>query len=523
MINLKTISFFNNSIRLYCLLALLISSPAYAKVTLPSIFSDGMVLQQKSRVSFWGKADGNERITISTSWGAKKILKADALGSWSVKIPTPKGGFRKETVSIEGENKINLKDILIGEVWICSGQSNMEFNVGIADNAQEEIKNANYPNIRFFRIPKVLAWEPDDVADAQWQACTPEIVGAESAVAYFFGRKLYKDLNVPIGLIVAAWGGSDILAWIDKSNMTKGGHQEIVDWYNAHADTLKEQKATYLKRFAAWKSLSTAGEKPDLKRKPKSKIGDQNIPFVLYNGMIHPIKTYTIQGAIWYQGETNVLRANQYRSLFPLLIKSWRTIWGQGDFPFYYVQIAPFRYDNPAGVSSAELRDAQLKTLGMVKKTGMVVPTDISSADNIHPKNKQEAGRRLALLALHNDYKTNHSNFSSAFYKSHQIKGNKVNIKFDFAGQLKTKGNKVIGFTIAAKDEKFVPAEAKIIHNNQVEVWSEQITNPEAVRFGWANSLITDLFNEIDLPVSPFKTDDWKDTTAGVGYQENFK
>ena len=202
--------------RLFCLLALLITAPAYAKVRLPSIFSDGMVLQQKSKVHFWGKADGNELITISTSWGAKKTFIADALGSWSVKISTPKGSFEKETISIEGANKINLKEILVGEVWLCSGQSNMEFNVGIADNAQEEIKNANYPNIRFFRIPKIIAWEPDDVTQAQWQACTPEIVGSESAVAYFFGRKLHKELNVPIGLIVAAWGGSDILAWIDK-------------------------------------------------------------------------------------------------------------------------------------------------------------------------------------------------------------------------------------------------------------------------------------------------------------------
>lgn len=523
MPNLKIIFFMNRSMRLFCLLALLISSTAYAKVTLPSIFSDGMILQQKSKASIWGKANAGEQITIATSWGAKKTFRADNQGSWSVKIPTPKGSYEKESISIEGENKINLQDILIGEVWICSGQSNMEFNVGIADNAQEEIKNANYPNIRFFRVPKILAWEPDDVADAQWQTCTPETVGSESAVAYFFGRKLHKELNVPIGLIVAAWGGSDILAWIDKNNMSKGGHQEIVDWYNEHEASIKEQKAKYLKLFAAWKSLPNEGKKPDLKSKPKSKLADQHIPFALYNGMIHPIKTYTIQGAIWYQGENNVPRANQYRSLFPLLINSWRAIWGQGDFPFYYVQIAPFHYDNPAGVTSAELRDAQLKTLGLVKNTGMVVPTDISVSDNIHPKNKQEVGRRLALLTLHNDYKTNHSNFSSPFYKSHRIKGNKVTIKFDFAEQLKTKGNKVIGFMIAAKDEKFVPAEAKIIHNNQVEVWSDQISKPAAVRFGWVNSLKTDLFNELDLPVSPFKTDNWKDTTVGVGYQENFK
>jgi sialate O-acetylesterase len=230
--------------------------------------------------------------------------------------------------------------------------------------------------------------------------------------------------------------------------------------------------------------------------------------------MINPVKTFAIRGAIWYQGESDVAAANTYRTLFPVLISGWRTEWQQGNFPFYFVQIPPFQYKDPLGVPSAELRDAQLRTLGKVKNTGMVVISDISSSEILHPTNKKEVGRRLALLALRNDYKINASSFSSSFYKSHRIEGNKVIIKFDFAEQLKAKGDKVIGFTIAGNDEKFVSAYAEIINNNQIMVWSDQISNPASVRFGWVNSYKTNLFNEIDLPVSPFKTDDWKDTTA---------
>jgi sialate O-acetylesterase len=441
-----------------------------------------MVLQQKSKACIWGKAGVNEQIFISTSWGAKKTFRADMHGLWSVKIPTPKGSYEKETISIEGENKIIFNDILIGEVWLCSGQSNMGMEVRKTDDAAKEIQQANYPNIRFFHINQVSAWDPQYNLNARWKTCNPETVAKESAVAYFFGRNLHTTLNVPVGLIVSAYGGTKVKSWLNRQSSCEISKEES-------------------EQFAA--SPSARSKKPE-----------KHLPFVLFNGMINPVKSFTVRGAIWYQGESDVAAANTYRTLFPALISGWRTEWRQGNFPFYFVQIPPFQYKDPLGVPSAELRDAQLKTLGKVKNTGMVVISDISSSEILHPTNKKEVGRRLALLALHNDYKINASSFSSSFYKSHRIKENKVIIKFDFADQLKIKGSKVIGFTIAGNDEKFVSADAEIINNNQIMVWSDQISNPVSVRFGWTNSFKTNLFNEIDLPVSPFKTDDWKDTTA---------
>ena len=231
--------------------------------------------------------------------------------------------------------------------------------------------------------------------------------------------------------------------------------------------------------------------------------------------MIHPIKKYSIRGALWYQGESNVSRANQYRTLFPAMIKSWRNVWQQGDFPFYYVQIAPYHYNDFDGVKSAELRDAQTKTLDFVKNTGMVVVTDIANINDIHPRKKQEVGARFAQLALHNDYGEIEGEYTSPLYKSQKIESSKVTVSFEHASELKVRGAEIVGFTVAGKDQKFVKAKAEIVNGNQVKVWSDNVKKPVAVRFGWSNALVTNLFNEINLPVSPFKTDNWKDTTEG--------
>lgn len=510
-----------NKIFLLALSIVFISLPTFAEVSLPSVFTDNLVLQQKSEATIWGWADSGEKITITTSWGVNKLVVTDAKGNWAAKLKTPKGSYNAQQISIKGENEIKLNNILIGEVWLCSGQSNMGWSVSQSDNAEEEIANASYPNMRFFHVPNVMAWEPQTDVDAKWESCSPETVAKKSAAAYFFGRKLLKELNVPIGLIVSAWGASDVQTWIDRGNMEKEGFQNIVDWYDEHEKEFKEKRKIYVDGIAKWKAKQKEGEKPDFSTRPKRDLpGDQHIPFALYNGMIHPIKTYTMMGAVWYQGESNVPRANQYRTLFPAFIRSWRNIWEQGDFPFYFVQIAPFHYKDSLGVNSAELRDAQLKTLNRVKNTGMVVATDISKADNIHPRNKQDIGLRLAMLALKYDYKKIKGNASSAFYKSHQIVGNKIIIKFDYAEKLKVKGNKIVGFTIAGNDQKFVEANAKIINGNQIEVWSDKIDQPKSVRLGWTNAFTSNIFNEIDLPVSPFKTDDWEDLTKGIKFRE---
>ncbi|MDN5204571.1 sialate O-acetylesterase [Fulvivirgaceae bacterium BMA10] len=488
-----------------------------ADIKLPSVFGDRMILQQNTNARIWGEADAHESITIITSWGNEQHIKADDHGQWSVEVPTPSGSHTPQQIILKGKNEVYLRNVLIGEVWLCSGQSNMGWSVKQSNNSYEEIKKANYPSIRFFHVPNTMAWEPQPDVNAQWEVCTPETAATESAVAYFFGRELLEKLDVPVGLIVSAWGGSGAQAWIDKETAGKEGHQDIVDWYDKREQKLKQYRFEWIKAAAEWRAKQKDAANLDWDSRPKRNLpGDNHIPFVLYNGMINPIKTYTLKGALWYQGESNVARANQYRTLFPAMIKSWRNAWDQGDFPFYYVQLAPYHYNEYDGIKSAELRDAQLKTLDMVKHTGMVVTTDIGNSFDIHPRKKQEVGHRLAMLALHNDYGKLADGFSSPFLDSYQVNGNKVVISFKHAKELKTRrGSKILGLTIAGKDQKFVDAQAEIVNGNQLKVWSDKIKRPVAVRFGWSNAPFVNLFNEANLPLSPFKTDNWKDSTEG--------
>ncbi|MDN5216847.1 sialate O-acetylesterase [Fulvivirgaceae bacterium BMA12] len=498
------------------LLLLVTATASKADIKLPAIFSDHMILQQNTQVKLWGTADAGENITIVASWGEEKSVTADGKGNWKTEIQTPAGSHVPQQIIFKGNNNVFLGNVLIGEVWLCSGQSNMAWSIKRSHNSYEETKNANYPSIRFFHIPRKLAWKPQNDVNAHWQPCSPESISDQSALAYFFGRELRQELDVPIGLIVSAWGGSGAQAWIDKETAGKEGLQDIVDWYNTNESKLQQYRYDFVKASAEWRSKQPEGAPIDWSTRPKRNLpGDQHMPFALYNGMIHPIKTYSMKGAIWYQGESNVSRAHQYRTLFPAMIKSWRNVWNQGNFPFYYVQIAPFHYSDYEGITSAELRDAQLKTLDVTENTGMVVITDIGDVNDIHPTKKQEVGRRLALLALHNDYKKIEGAYSSPFYKSHRVEGSKIIVSLDHAKALKARGKDLIGFTIAGKNKVFVKADAKIINGNQLEISSKQVRRPVAVRFGWSNALVTNLFNEINLPVSPFKTDNWKDTTEG--------
>ncbi len=501
------------------MLLLFTTQTAWAEIQLPAVFGDFMVLQQNTNARLWGAADAGEQIKVIASWGAEVDIVADNQGKWSMEIPTPSGSHIPQQIIFNGKNMLVLNNVLIGEVWLCSGQSNMGWPVQISDRSYEEIKNATYPSIRFFKVPSRMAWDPQSDVEASWVPCAPETVPMQSAAAYFFGRELHEELNVPVGLIVSAWGGSDAQAWIDKENAGKEGLGEIVEWYEKYEQQMREERYKYIKALAEWRTKQPETGPMDWDTRPQRKIpGDNHIPFALYNGMIHPIKMYSMKGAIWYQGESNVNRAHQYRTLFPAMIKSWRKVWDQGDFPFYYVQISPYHYNDFEGVKSAELRDAQLKTLDMLPNTGMVVTTDIGDINDIHPRKKREVGRRLAMLALHNDYNITGEEYSSPMYKSHTIEGGKIRISFDHAEQLKVRGSELVGFTIAGKDQKFIKAQAVVINDGQVEVWSDGIKKPVAARFGWSNALVTNLFNEAGLPVSPFKTDSWKDTTEGVIY-----
>lgn len=501
------------------LLSLLVATTTQAAVELPNIFGDHMVLQQNTDARFWGTADPGEQVTITASWGAETTTVTDPKGNWAIELATPAGSFEPRSIRFAGSNVKELNQVLIGEVWLCSGQSNMGWRVNQSNNAEEEIANADHPSIHFISVPTKFAWEPQSDIEAAWQVCSPESVLELSAAAYFFARELTGKLDVPIGLIVSAFGASTADAWLEPKLAVEYGFQHLVDWFDTHKGTMRDYRTEWLAQLAAWRAQQPENEKPDFSTRPKRPLpGDQLLPFGLYNGMLHPLKTYSIRGALWYQGESNVPRAHQYRTLFPAMIRSWRTLWDQGDFPFYYVQIAPFHYKNPEGASSAELRDAQLKALQFEPNLGMIVISDIGNVDNIHPRNKQDVGRRLALLALHHDYGKIKGPHSSAFYRSHQIRKDRIRISFDHAKRLRVHGDEIIGFTIAGQDQQFVAAKAKIVKGNQVEVWSPDVLSPRAVRYGWTNAAGTNLFNEIDLPVSTFKTDPWRDTTEGKLY-----
>lgn len=452
------------------------ASSAMADVKLPKIFGDHMVLQQKSEVAVWGWADAGEEVTVSLG-ETKATAKADAAGKWSTKIATP-GAGGPHTLTAKGKNVVEFKDVLIGEVWICSGQSNMEWTVNNSNNPAEEKKAGSHPNIRMFKVAhQVSATPQQDFAGGDWKQCSPETVGDFSAVGYFFARHLQKELNVPIGMINTSWGGTICEAWASHESLT--------------------QDPDY---------------KPILDRAANFAPNNPNQASVLYNGMVHPFVPYGIRGAIWYQGESNVGRAVQYRKLFPAMIADWRKQFGQGNFPFLFVQLAPYNY-NPANIELPEQWESQLKTLS-VPNTGMCVTTDITDLKDIHPRNKQDVGKRLALWALANTYEKTGLVFSGPLYESSKVEGNKIRVKFKHVGGgLVAEGGKPLSnFTIAGEDKKFVEAKATI-DGDSIVVEGEGVANPVAVRFAWHGSALPNFFNKEGLPASPFRTDEFPLTT----------
>jgi sialate O-acetylesterase len=461
-------------IALVCLLFVFVSL-ATADVKLPAVINSNMVMQRETDAPVWGWADPGEKITVKACWKASAETTADADGKWSVKIKTPKAGGPHE-LTIQGKNTIILKNILIGEVWVCSGQSNMVWPMSKSKNPKKDISAAKYPNIRLFTVTRKIAAEPKDDCEGNWSECSPETVKDFSAVGYFFGKHLFDEMDVPIGLISTNWGGTLAEAWTRK---------EILE--------------------------SDKDFMPIIKRHEKAAKWHHNSPSGLYNAMISPLIPFAIKGAIWYQGEANVNRAYQYRTLFPTMITNWRTDWGQGDFPFYYVQIAPCNYykSNP----SHELREAQMLTLSL-KNTGMAVISDIGNALDIHPKNKLDVGKRLALWALAKDYGKKDIVYSGPIYKSMKTEGNKIRLSFDYTGSgLKTMDGKEIShLTIAGADKKFVAAKG-VIDSGNVVVSCETVKNPVSVRYGWSNTAEPNLANKEGLPASSFRTDDWPGMT----------
>lgn len=454
-----------------------------ANVKLPTVISDHMVLQQGMPVPIWGTADGGEKIAVT--FGAdKQETTADATGKWSVKLKPLTASATPADLTIAGSNTITLKDILVGEVWVCSGQSNMGFNTGSAINAAKEIAEANYPNIRLFSVQNVATDEPQYDTHGNWAACSPSTVPGFTAVGYFFGRDLFKALGVPVGLIHTSWGGTIAEAWTAPI-----GLQNEPD-------------------FA-----------PILDRAKAAKPGDPNSASRLWNGMIVPIVPFAIKGAIWYQGESNAGRAYQYRKLLPAMIKTWRDAWAEGDFDFYIVSLANFTNppQQPGDSDWAELREAQTMTAAL-PHNGQALAIDLADPGNpgdIHPKNKQDVGLRLALVAEAKTYGKADVVYSGPQYNSMKADGDKIQLTFkQVNGGLVAKGGEPLkGFQIAGEDKKWHWADAKI-DGESVIVSSADVSKPVAVRYAWANNPVANLYNKADLPAVPFRTDDWAGVTV---------
>jgi sialate O-acetylesterase len=651
----------------------LLSQIAQAEVRVPSIIGDNMVVQQGRKTRVWGTAQAGEGVVVTFAGQMEQTI-ADGQGRWQVFLgPLKPGG--PFSLMIAGSNILTFKNVLVGDVWICSGQSNMEFPLVNATGGAEAIAKADYPEIHLFTVQKETAASPLDDVKGRWVVTTPDQAGQFSAVGYFFGRELYQRLKIPLGLIHTSWGGTPAEAWTSHDALASVPDlKPILVRYQKSLETLPQRRGDYERALAGWEQknlyqdpgnkgealgyadpalnaadwnrmnlpqfFETAGlnidgavwfrkeidlpaswagkdlelnltaiddfdityfngarvgatgnetpnsymvprrysvpaslvrvgrnviavrvfdrageggfgradrmtlspvgvketeatslagpwsykvelalepKKPDYGSRPELPgPTNQNSPSVLYNAMIAPLKPYAIRGAIWYQGESNAGRAYQYRMLFPTMIRDWRAMWGQGDFPFYFVQLANWQpaKSEPADSEWAELREAQAMTLRL-PQTGMAVIIDIGDANDIHPRNKLDVGKRLAAWALADTYhKKNES--SGPLYDSFTVEGDKVRVKFKhLGGGIKTSdGGPPKGFAIAGADQKFVWADARL-DGDTVIVWCKEVAHPVAVRYAWADNPQCNLYNQAGLPASPFRTDDWPGVTLG--------
>jgi sialate O-acetylesterase len=498
-----------SSSHLHMLVAALLMSnvgSASADVQLPNIFSASMVLQRNQANRVWGHADAGEKVTVTIADQSHQVV-ADADGNWHVMLSPLSVGDPLE-LTVKGNNEIKFRDVLIGEVWICSGQSNMAMTVNSSTAADLERAAAHYPQIRMINFPRVGTQDPVWThAGSSWMVCTPETVGQFSAVGYFFGRQLYQTIGVPIGLINNAWGGSACEAWVNR---------DLLEAEPAYEPML-ERWTTMQTSYAALQAKATLNdaEKKQVAKLKRQLRGNHN-PANIYNGVLKSHLGYGIRGVIWYQGESNAGRAYQYRQLFPLMISNWRDEWGEGDFPFYWVQLADFSRENAAPGESrwAELREAQTMTLDKLANTGEAVIIDTGEGYDIHPKNKQTVGRRLARWALAKDYGVDIA-CQSPRYKSMEKSGNTITLTFAHVGTgwRPFDVREVRGFALAGEDKAFVWAEAKILKDGRIEISSDQVADPVAVRYAWAENPVVNMFNHAGLPLTPFRTDEWPGIT----------
>lgn len=454
----------------------------YAKPVLPEILSDGMVLQQNSKVNIWGKTDPGKTVEVKPCW-SKTAVRATTNneGKWLAVIETPEASFTPRTITISDGEEVVLKDILIGEVWLASGQSNMEmplhgFNNNPIMDANETIAlSGQYPAIRFVKIPKVQSFEPQEEVEGRWQVCNPANSPEFSATAFFFAETLHKSLNVPIGIIVSAWGGTKVESWIDRETL------ETYPDINLSEDVV-------------------------------NKLNPAARPLLMYNAMIHPLTNYVVKGFIWYQGESNVGAHQVYPERLHNMVSLWRKQWDNSDLPFYYVEIAPYIYGNRDETNAAYLREAQFKAQKLIPHSGMISTNDLTEPyelRNIHPRNKTDIGKRLAFMALNKTYGYDRVAAHGPEYNSMEISDGKIIVSFDHAKEGFSRMDGIEGFEIAGEEGEFLPAQA-VVRNGKLEVSREGIDQPVAVRYCFRNFQIGNLAGVRELPVVPFRSDSFE-------------
>jgi sialate O-acetylesterase len=477
------------------------------------LISENMVLQQGMPVPIWGSADEGETVTVS--FQGQKLSATTHNGHWRVDLANLKSGGPYE-MTIAGKNQIQLKNVLVGEVWVCSGQSNMEWPVSATQDAQRAIAISRNPMIRLLTVPKNACAVPQEHVNTHWVECAPETVPAFTAVGYFFGLDLQRSLHVPIGLIHSSWGGTPAESWVSEPTLESEPALKYMVEKQAHElAAYPKEIEKYRDRLKGYeesveKALSAKQDIPALPGPPNNPAKNAWGASTLYNGMIASILPYAIRGATWYQGESNAGRAYEYRSLLLALIKDWRKAWNNPDLTFLIVQLAPFQKIEPEPQESAwaELREAQLLATTALPKVGLAVITDVGETNDIHPRRKQPVGARLALAARGLAYGEN-IEYSGPVYSEMNVEGNRVLLSFTHVdGGLTTRGGPLSGFTVAGKDRKFSNAIAQV-QGNKVVVWSSKVEHPVAVRYGWANYPVVNLWNMAGLPATPFRTDDF--------------
>ena len=493
-------------------------------IRVPSVIGDHMVLQRGVAIPVWGWAESGEAVSVKLAEHQGKAV-ADDKGRWEVRLPKMQAGGPFEMTIAGEDSELVIADILVGEVWVCSGQSNMEMSVQGSKGGFEEVPKAQYPQMRLFTVAPRVAVEPQEDCSGQWVLCSPETAANFSGVSYYFGREIHREVGVPVGLVLTALGGTPAEAWTSEETLrSTNDFRTILEAWDAMMTEYPAKKRVYDQELRQWQKEAdkARAEGRPVPWEPNGPVGDPKHSYRaagLYNGMIAPLIPYAIRGAIWYQGECNTGRAFRYRELFPAMITDWRQAWAQGPFPFYFVQLPNFMepQSEPGPSDWAELREAQLMTLAL-ENTGMAVTIDLGEADDIHPMNKIDVGLRLSRVALANTY-GQALPCSGPMYRSMTIQGDRIIIEFDHTdgGLAARGGSELKGFAVAGDDQVFHWAHA-VIEGDTVVVSSDKAPVPVAVRYAWANNPDCNLYNGAGLPASPFRTDDWPGVTRGRHY-----